>query len=186
MTGQVTLPTRETFMREWQALYPSALPIKEHLNNVRFPNRWMRIHSLPLSKRYPDSKAEWDILLHRQNTVIDKLVPQGTVIQFVFNWIEKDNYLFKSFDLEPLGIIQTAKDEPAYESFLLETIWESGTENPILMMIADETLRGFIVAPDCLIGPYGGGMDVILKDPHTCYTLRRHFKDWLSLRADGL
>jgi hypothetical protein len=37
-----------------------------------------------------------------------------------------------------------------------------------------------------LIGPYNGGVDVIAKSPHTCYALKQQFKDWLSLRPDGL
>jgi hypothetical protein len=181
-----TSPHQAAFTSNWQAKYPGTLPIKTHLNNRRFPNRWARIHSLPKSKRYPDTKAEWDILLHRQNTVIDSLVTQHAAITWVINWIDADNYLFKSFDLQPLGIIQQATDEPQYQSYLLETTWESQTENPMLMMIAHEDLIAFMITADCLIGPYDGGMDVILQDPHTCYAFKRQFKDWLSLRPDGL
>jgi hypothetical protein len=177
---------RETFLDEWRTLYPNTWPIKQHLNNRNFPNRWARIHSLPLSKRYPGDEKEWTSLLHRQNAVIDSLVPQGTTITIVINWIEPASFLFKSFDLEALGILQEAKGEPEYNSYLLETTWESHTLNHILTMIADEMIRAFIIAPDCAIGPYDGGMDVILKDPHTCYAFKRQFKDWLSLRPDGL
>lgn len=146
----------------------------------------MRIHSLPLSKRYPHTDAEWVVLLHRQNTLIDHLVPQNTPIQIILNWIEPDCYLFQSYAPLPLGVIQEASDEPAYDSFLIETTWENDPRNPILLMIADETLQGFIIAPDCLIHPYDGGVDVIAKDPHTAYALRREFKDWLSAQTDGL
>jgi hypothetical protein len=180
------MSSRDTFLKSWHALYPNIWPIKEHLNNRNFPNRWARIHSLPLAKRYPGSDKEWDSLLHRQNTVIDSLIPQGTAITIVINWIDEDNYLFYSFDLEPVGIFQEAEGEPAYNSYLLETTWESHRLDPVLLMIADEMVRAFIIAPDCLIGPYDGGVDVILKDPHTCYAFKRQFKDWLSARPDGL
>jgi hypothetical protein len=186
MKRPVANPSQEKFFREWQKLYPSALPIKEHLNSLRFPNRWVRIHSLPLSKRYASDEAEWNSLLYRQNSVIDNLIPQGTSISFVINWVEEDNYIFKSFDPQSLGIIQEAEGEPAYNSYLLETTWESHSLNPLLIMIADDMMRAFIIAPNCLIGPYDGGMDVILKDPNACYAFKRRFKDWLSLRADGL
>jgi hypothetical protein len=178
--------TADDFLAQWRRDHPHILPIKNLLNGRNFPNRWMRMHSLPESKRYADTPEEWAILMHRQNTLIDHLVLQDTPIQIVLNWIESDNYLFKSFDLVPLGKLQEAPDEPAYESFLLETTWEHDPRNPILMMIADETLRGFIIAPDCLIAPYDGGVDVIAEDPHTCYALKRRFKDWLSKRPDGL
>jgi hypothetical protein len=179
-------PAREAFLANWHDHYPCLLPIRNLLNGRNFPSRWMRIHSLPLSKRYPDTKEEWDILLDRQNRLINHLVPQETPVQWVINLIERDNYLFKSFNLAPLGVFQEAEGEPEYDSFILETTWENDPRNPLLLMIADETLRAFMIAPDCLIAPYDGGVDVILKDPHTCYALRRQFKDWLSKRADGL
>jgi hypothetical protein len=184
--AEAGLAARDVFLADWRAHYPEVLPIRNLLNGRNFPNRWMRIHSLPLSKRYADTQAEWDILMDRQNRLINHLVPQGTDVQWVINWIERDNYLFKSFDLVPLGVFQEAEEEPKYDSFLLETTWEHDPRNPLLLMIADETLRAFMIAPDCLIAPYDGGVDVILKDPHTCYALRRQFKDWLSKRADGL
>jgi hypothetical protein len=177
---------RSRFLADWQVRYPDVLPIRTLINGRTFPNRWMRIHSLPLSKRYADTPEEWAILLDRQNSLIDQLVPQGTEVQWVINWIEPDNHLFQSFGLEPLGIFQEAEDEPEYDSFLLETTWEHDPRHPLLIMIADETLRAFMIAPDCLIAPYDGGVDVIASDPHSCYALKRRFRDWLSKRADGL
>jgi hypothetical protein len=53
-------------------------------------------------------------------------------------------------------------------------------------MIADESMRAFIIALDCLISPYDGGIDVILRDPHTAHTFKRHFADWVSPREDRL
>lgn len=174
------------FFKLWAKRYPGILPIGHSLSSA-YKSRWMRIHSLPDSKRYPSTDAEWAILLHRQNTLINYLVPQRAPIQMVINWIEPESHLFQSCDPLPLGIIQEAPDEPAYESFLIETTWENEPRNPILIMIADEQLSGvIIVAPDCLIHPYDGGLDVIAKDPHTCHELKRKFKDWLSARPDGL
>ncbi len=186
MTAPPNGITKVKFLAEWNLRYPGVLPIRNLLNGRTFPNRWMRIHSLPLSQRYPDTKAEWDILLDRQNTLIDALIPQHADIFIVINWIERDNYLFQSFNLEPLGVLQEGEGEPEYDSFLMETTWESHTLDPILMMIAGEQLRAFIMAPDCVIAPYDGGVDVILNDPHTCYALKRQFKAWLSQRPDGL
>lgn len=175
-----------TFLAQWTADYPGVAPIREQLNAANFASRWMRVHSLPLSKRYPDTQSEWSILLHRQNTLIDHCIPQGTAILIVVNLIEPDSALFGAYDLQPLGIVQVAQGEPAYDSFVFETIWESSRYNTFLRMIANEELRAFIVAPDCLIGPYDGGVDVIAKDDQACQALKGQFKDWLSARDDGL
>jgi hypothetical protein len=49
----------------------------------------------------------------------------------------------------------------------------------MLTMIAEADMRTFIMAPDCLIAPYDGGMDIVLIDPHTCWSFKRRFADWL-------
>jgi hypothetical protein len=180
------IKTPSQFLTTWRASYPQILPIGTLLHDGNFKGRWMRIHSLPLSKRYPDTKAEWDIMLHRQNSVIDYLIPEGSDIEVVINWIEADTYLFQSQTLMPLGLFQEGVGEPAYDSYLMEANWARGGLDQVLIMIADEALRGFIIGPDCLIKPYDGGMDVIARDADSCHALKRQFKDWLSARPDGL
>jgi hypothetical protein len=176
---------RERFLTRWNALYPETPPIN-YLFKHRLPKRWARIHSLPEAKRYPQTKDEWRELERRQNAVIDHLVPQMTNVRIVINAIEIDNYLFESFNLENIGVFVDKDGEAVFQSFMFETTWESHTLNPLLAMIADDQMRAFIMAPDCLIAPYDGGMDMILKDPHTCWEFKRRFKVWLSSRADGL
>lgn len=184
--GKPNAEKARTFLSQWQNDHNGTPPIFAYLL-AAYKSRWMRIHSLPDAKRYPDTDAEWKILLHRHNTLIDHLIPQGTLIQIVINWMEPECHLFQSYDPAPLGIIQEAPEEAAYESYLLETTWENDPRNPILMMIAGEQLSGVtIITPDVLIHPYDGGVDVIAKDSHTCWELKRTFKDWLSSRPDGL
>jgi hypothetical protein len=173
------------FLTYWQGIYPESPPIASFFKQ-RFTKRWARIHSLPESKRYADTKAEWDVLLDRQNRVLDSLVEQHAPIRIVINYIDIDSYLFKSYDLENIGVFVDEEGETVYQSFTFETTWQSHTLDPILMLIADGDLRAFIVAPDCLIAPYDGGVDLILKDAHRRLEFRRKFKDWLSKREDGL
>lgn len=52
-------------------------------------------------------------------------------------------------------------------------------------MIADDVMRAFIIAPDCLIAPYDGGMDVFLKDAFSAHAFERKFADGMSKRKDG-
>jgi hypothetical protein len=93
------------FMADWQRLYPDTPPLSHHFKWC-LPKRWMRIHSLPDGKRYAKDKAEADIILARQNAVIDHLVPQGQAIQILFTRIETDSHIFTSFDLTRLSTIQ--------------------------------------------------------------------------------
>jgi hypothetical protein len=180
-----TQRAKARFLYYWRGLYPETKPIS-HMFKHQLRTRWARIHSLPEAKRYADDKPEWDELLRRHNMVIDSLIPQGSVIRIVINSIAIDNYLFKSFDLENIGVFVDQENETVFQSFQFETTWESHTLNPPLMMIADDEMRAFIIGPDCLIAPYDGGMDIILQDPHTCWAFKRQFKDWISPRPDGL
>jgi hypothetical protein len=176
---------RSTFLAYWHDLYPESPPIASFFK-LRLSKRWVRVHSLPESKRYANTKVEWAVLLDRQNSLINSLVEQHTPIRIVINYIDIDCYLFKSFDLKNIGVFIDDEGETVYQSFTFETTWESHTLNPILRLIADGDLRAFIIATDCLIAPYDGGVDVILKDPPTCWAFKRQFKDWLSKREDGL
>lgn len=148
--------------------------------------RWARIYSLLDAKRYTNTKADWTELEQRPNALIDSLVPQGAESRIVCNTIDDDNYLYEAFDLENIGVLVQDEGEAVFQSFLFTTTWESYGFNPFLIMNAEDQLRAFIVGPDCLIAPYDGGMDVILKDPHTCWAFKRQVKNWISPRPDGL
>ncbi len=148
------------FLADWQRLYPETPPIAHHFKAC-LPKRWMRIHSLPDGKRYADTAKERDTILARQNAVIDYLVPQGQAVQILFTHLESGSHIFASFDLTRLGMFHHAGDEAAYEIWMLNDEWHSGHYNAFLAMIAGEQMRAFIIAPDCLIAPYDGGMDMM-------------------------
>ncbi|MDJ1503014.1 DUF3885 domain-containing protein [Xanthocytophaga agilis] len=65
--------TKEQFTIFWSSTFPDTLPIS-HYFKYDYSDRWFRIHSLPESKRYADNEEEWNILLHRQNTIISDLL----------------------------------------------------------------------------------------------------------------
>ena len=65
--------TKEQFEKFWISTFPDTLPIS-HLFKFDYKDRWFRIHSLPKSKRYADNENEWEILLSRQNQIINDLL----------------------------------------------------------------------------------------------------------------
>jgi hypothetical protein len=177
--------SKESFLIYWNNLYPETPPIN-YFFKERLKKRWLRIHSLPESKRYAESKEEWDILLYRQNTAISNLIGEEKPIKVVINFIETDNYLFKSFNFINIGVFNDMERETVFQSFLFETSWQANTLNPLLIMIAQDEMRAFIIAEDCLIAPYDGGMDLIFKDGYTKGLFKEKYKAWLSKREDGL
>jgi hypothetical protein len=179
------LARKKQFQQFWKLHYPESLPIN-YVFKQRFSDRWARIHSLPDSKRYPETKAERAILLQRQNTVIDHLLQQDETIQIVINAANADNYMFTAFNAQSIGVFKDVDNEAEFTSFVIDETWQSHRFNPMLIMIAEEQLRAFIIGTHCIIAPYDGGMDIILKDADTCQAFKQQFTDWLSKRPDGL
>lgn len=56
----------------WERLWPGAEPLG-HVLRVEYADRWVRVHSLPESKRYADSAAEYDEILRRHRTILREL-----------------------------------------------------------------------------------------------------------------
>jgi hypothetical protein len=177
--------TKQQFIDFWAENYPESQPIN-YLLGIHLQDNWLRIHSLPESKRYANTKEEWDILLSRQNTVIDDLIPQGSDIHVVINWIDPDHFLFRMFNFNDIGIFTTDDGETIFQSYSFETTWETNGLNPLLIEIADDQIRAFIIGKDCLISPYDGGMDIYYKDVQAKYLYKEKYKNWLSKRWDGM
>ncbi len=58
----------------------------------------------------------------------------------------------------------------------------------LLKEIAEYELRAYFIsiAKECIIAPYDGGMDIILKDTATRDRYKLKYQEWLSLREDGM
>src|SRR5947209_5146416 len=56
----------------WRERWPNSRPIAHELKTSEH-NRWVRFHSLPDSKRYADTEAEYQEILHRHATVLREL-----------------------------------------------------------------------------------------------------------------
>ncbi len=179
------MTAKQEFAAFWDEAYPETPPIS-YFFKQRMPERWARIHSLPQSKRYPDTDAEWHILLRRQNDVIDSLIAAGAAIRIVVNYIREGNPLFSSFSMESIGVFRDMDAETIFQSFCFETMWQRHTLDAMLRMIAVEQVRAFVIGPECLVAPYDGGVDVVLKTEAARDHFKRRFKDWLSPRPDGL
>ncbi len=177
--------TKEQFQQFWAENYPETLPIN-YLLGVNLKDNWLRIHSLPKSKRYANTKEEMDIILSRQNNVIDDLIPQDSEIHVIINRIDPDHFLFRMFNINDIGIFTTNDGETVFQSYSFETAWETNGLNPMLIEIADDQIRAFIIGKDCLISPYDGGIDIYYRDVQAKYLYKEKYKNWLSAREDGL
>jgi hypothetical protein len=186
---------------QWQHHFPGSEPVA-HLLRAAFPDRWVRFHSLPGSKRYPEGEDEYATVLARHNRILgDLLGPGRAVVLLTTGYSDVPAPALPPPELRPLdpharlwrSVPLHERDGSAGPSywhvFASEWEWQPGRFDPVVRLVADDVLRDvMVVPPDCrwLLHPYDGGMDVILESLAARGRLRAAYRDWLSPRADGL
>ncbi|WP_277559413.1 DUF3885 domain-containing protein [Acinetobacter beijerinckii] len=194
-----------SFQSQWDQFYPNNLPIS-HLLKHYFPQSWLRIHSLPESKRYADTPAEYELLLDRHNEIITDcfgddasiFIVSGHYFTFSRNIKAYDPafilpykfHLEQEINLKQLNPEDYDDDEEDsfFRPYSIETIWQPKTHNELLRKIADDEVRAFMVSfeQNIIVAPYDGGIDFIIFNDAKRHALRDKYKDWLSPREDGL
>lgn len=193
--------TPAKFKNYWDATYPECVPIPYLLRDA-YPSRWVRFHSLPESKRYPENEAEWHTILARHNAVLDSLTEPDEELVFVATTYSESPTPTPNDDgadhLEPNALLwhSIAKHEldnddmPNYWHLWMSCQpWKPGLFDEQLRLAADWTIANvMIVSPSAnwIYHPYDGGADVILRSNDQRDQLKKEFKNWLSARADGL
>jgi hypothetical protein len=194
------------FLNNWNILTKDTLLIPHYFKYAP-SDRWLRIHSLPESKRYANSETEWDILLERQNTLATDIFGENTPVWLIvgeYEYLEDiesyDERLgqidsLKSVQFKPLHRIDLHAYDPVetkvgwyYLTYYATQTWKSGKFNSILRDIADDQLRVFWVSLErgIIFAPYDGGVDVILPSVSDRNHYKAKYGEWLSIRKDGL
>jgi hypothetical protein len=75
----------DTVRAAWQRRWPQC-PAIAHRLRVCYPERWVRFHSLPGSKRHAEAASEYAIILDRHNTVPTELSPGASPIVITCDW----------------------------------------------------------------------------------------------------
>ncbi|PKV51550.1 hypothetical protein ATE84_3637 [Aquimarina sp. MAR_2010_214] len=191
---------REQFNKYWDSNYPESNPIGHELKSV-YPNRWLRIHSLPESKRYAESEDEYQIILDRQNKLITELVGENTEIIITSGQYEIELTNEISTELSDYGefekcrTIELHKIYPEeykegffYDVYFKPDIWTMNSQNKLLKNIADDELRAMFICPkeNCIVASYDGGMDIIIDSQEKRDRLKAKYSEWISEREDGM
>ncbi|MGI4884275.1 MAG: DUF3885 domain-containing protein [Janthinobacterium lividum] len=202
--------TAEQFEEFWHLTYPATVPLSE-LFRIGYPDRWLRIHSLPNSKRYPETALDFSILLHRQNTLITDLLDSELALLLITGEYDFEPNKYKKWQFSPEGSIKNLgfielkpveldklepdprtpdenKNGELYRLVLAEVDWQPGVWNLLLKEIAQCEMRAYFISviKECIIVPYDGGMDIIFKDEATRNYYKAKYQKWLSIREDGL
>jgi hypothetical protein len=178
--------TKENIQSYWNLNFAECPPIN-YLFKIYYTNRWLRIHSLPNSKRYSDTDAEWDILLSTQNAILeDVFEDEDSICLFTgaYSNIDitfpennlSDNEALKVFDFRALEKIdlyamtkEYTEENTFYTPYFTTNLFKRKSYNELLKSIANDEIRAFFLNPkiNTIVAPYDGGLDIIYKDTET-------------------
>ncbi|MFJ6613230.1 hypothetical protein ACIQPT_23450 [Streptomyces sp. NPDC091289] len=194
-------PTPELSAELWRERRPSGPPIA-HTFRSTYADRWVRFHSLPGSKRYPESEDEYAVVLDRYNTVLDALFAGTDLFVVTMDWSYTPTgpagYPEPRESLHPGGTRwwtepDVEDPDPAFHSHtrLYADLrpWKRGCVDDLLRAVADDTL-GDVFFTDTELRrihhPYEGGADIVLTTPEERDRFRELHSGWLPGHPAGL
>jgi hypothetical protein len=180
-------------VREWRLRFGDTLPAG-FLCRQALADRWLRIHSLPLAKRYADSESERCELLRRQNAAASYTLGEGSnCVLFITRFGEKAEW--SSFEEVPLGgripehVLSSGENDEELQFFALPVAWRQGAFDELILAVADDRTGPVLFADNqrgCLYAPYDGGADLFFPSSEAARSACTRFGSWLSSRDDGL
>lgn len=177
------------FKREWSSFHDQRRPLSWMLRSDKsLP--WVRFHSLPDSKRYPENKAEEVVVLGRAYTLANATLGTGAGCWQIACRPDETSPPYWDVPASGTAAMTLADDDgDLWRVHVLETHWRKGTLDSILLAIADDR-TGPTMWMDRQTGkifaPYDGGFDLFLSSPQEVEQLTAQFGDWLSDHPEGL
>jgi hypothetical protein len=177
-------------LNRWTIAFPDFEPLA-HEAKLRFTDRWVRFHSLPGSKRYPENQSETAELLSRFNSILSELTAAGETV-FVLTTEFGDKPIVPA---TPTGMANTRHwrtvvvEDYYWHVYLSPLVWQPHSFDKLIRAVAMDLASNVMICdPQCqwLVHRYDGGTDVVLLDGPTRDRLKSKFADRLSARADGL
>jgi hypothetical protein len=181
----------------WEQNWTGVEPVGNQLRSF-YPDRWVRFHSLPESKRYADTEMEREEVLLRHRTLLAELLNGAateTLVIIAQDWPLND--LFSGWTKKLLPGCWPWKSYLDAEEDDGDTIASYFWVAPALGDSALDSLRGEvaqdqadIVITDAemawLYHPYDGGADVILPTTAARDQLSTCHASWLPAHSLGL
>ncbi|MEV6038443.1 hypothetical protein AB0L65_45355 [Nonomuraea sp. NPDC052116] len=191
-------PALPSLSAQWRLHWPDCPPLGHELRCD--PDRWVRFHSLPNSKRYAETETEYQTILHRHNTVLSEMFAGQelyvTTVTYVMDEGFTDPTPFDAHALNPGSRPWTrVREDDASDPVCTMHVhigrqqWEPGALDALLRAVADDQCNGIIIMDIDLrrvYHPYDGGADVIMADADERDQLKAAHVGWLPQNRHGL
>ncbi len=156
---------------------------------------WVRIHSLPESKRYPENEADRVEILRRHNTVASVILGENAdciVFAAQFGCLPEidGGTLVGIGDLRFAHVpaLSISEGEGSIQFFAAQTVWCFGVFDDLILAAAENSIGPILFAnlnTGTAYSPYDGGADLFLTSTSGVKSAKDSWRPWLSLRADG-
>jgi hypothetical protein len=193
----------QEFRHYWLKQYGGCPPISNYLRDA-LSDRWFRIHTLPESKRYANTEAEYQQIIERHNTLLLDLLGDNRPFVLITTGYSETNEPVRP-EAEAKGLVSESEwflsiamhkleDEvnapPRYwHFFMCEAVWRPGSKDRLLRMVADWELANILIVgveQGCIYHPYDGGADIILSSERERDIKKKKYASWLSSHPSGL
>ncbi|MEV7730222.1 hypothetical protein AB0P15_36750 [Streptomyces sp. NPDC087917] len=197
------LPRQDLSLEALSALWEQRWPAPPGDLQMRYayPDRWVRFHSLPESKRYPDSDAEYAVMLDRHHTLLDELGPNEAELYVLTREWNGDAEptvrmpQLRQVDPDARHWGSHIHDDDFPDDILYQHEYISlhprsrHALDPLLRLVADDVIAGVTLAPldlRWLYHPYDGGGDVFAPSTSVRDALKAAHPEWLSTHPTGM
>ena len=191
----------DSFRETWRRHYGDCPPVGFLLRET-YPDRWFRIHSLPGSKRYPDSAAELSILLARHNTLAADILGEESACVVVTNPEYEPRLVARArgqrqlagLGLQVLMTVAATNPIEGGEPWSIplsasRMAWRARALDDVLTDVANHLISPFLIAAESsgrVYAPYDGGADLFVGSSAERDELRGKYASWLSSDPSGL
>jgi hypothetical protein len=185
----------------WRRAFGDAAPLGFACRTAH-QGRWLRIHSLPGSRRYPESESDFTELLRRQNEVATTtLGSEDACVLFAGEFADAagaaEAPILPEFDRAIWVAVpelctpdDDAPPEPAWIRIAAAPVlWAAGRFDALIRATAVGEAGPVLFAnlgTGQAYAPYDGGADLFFRTSQQVEMMRERWRTWLSTRRDGL
>lgn len=170
--------TIKNLVESWNITFQATPPLG-YLLRKTFSDRWIRIHSLPNGKRYPETDKEKADLLCRNLIGAHKIFSSGDPCLVILAAVDIETNFSSCPKIKNLGLKKVDgwsefyKRMPEYEQevenlefYVAEKTWEISEISEILLAVSDEKIDPILFYNQKKLRvfcPYDGGADLIFE-----------------------
>lgn len=179
----------------WQEVFSKTPPVGYFLRR-EFSERWTRFHALPAAKRYAETAAEKDVILHRANTLVTECFGEGDELWLITRFyprIDDYNYdLANRFDMNIwfswIDVTDDPEDQIQTVFYAKKLVWSPNSLDWLFLEFAKGNETGLFFSEErkSVLAPYDGGFDIVFEQPQERAIFEDGFKSWMSNRSDKL